>query len=260
MSYGGLDGKLALVTGGTGGIGFSIATLLLEGGAEVVVNGRAPERGEEAVARLKKISPKVRFVAGDCGSAAEVGAVIKGAVSPIGGLDILVSAGAEGSGGPKPFADMTLDDIDLAFRTRLYPRIFPVHAALPALRQKGGSIVMLTTDAAKHPTPGEAVMGAAGASVMLMTKTLAKEFARWRIRVNSVALTLTSGTPGWERIFARASFQKDLFSKALAKFPMGRAPTSEEVAKIAAFLVSDDALQVTGQTVSANGGLSFGGW
>jgi 3-oxoacyl-[acyl-carrier protein] reductase len=93
-----------------------------------------------------------------------------------------------------------------------------------------------------------------------MTKTLAKEFSRWQIRVNSVSLTLTSDTPSWDRIFGEETFQTGLFSKALARFPSGRAPTAEEVARVAVFLASDQSSQVTGQTVSVNGGLSFGGW
>jgi 3-oxoacyl-[acyl-carrier protein] reductase len=99
-----------------------------------------------------------------------------------------------------------------------------------------------------------------GASVILMTKALAKEFARDRIRVNSVAMTLTSDTPSWDRIFADPSFQNRLFSKALTRFPQGRPPSADEVARVAAFLAGDDAAQVTGQTISVNGGLSFGGW
>lgn len=103
-------------------------------------------------------------------------------------------------------------------------------------------------------------MGAAGAGVILMTKTLAKELSRWRIRVNGVAMTITSGTPSWDRIFATESFQQKLFDKALQRFPAGRPPAVEEVADAVTFLASDAAGQITGQTLSVNGGLSFGGW
>jgi 2-hydroxycyclohexanecarboxyl-CoA dehydrogenase len=177
-----------------------------------------------------------------------------------GGIDILISAGAQGAVGPKPFAELTSKELELSVTTRLFPRVFPVHASLPFMRERGGSVVMLTTDAARHPTPGESVVGAVGASVILMTKALAKEFARDRIRVNSVAMTLTSDTPSWDRIFADPSFQNRLFSKALTRFPQGRPPSADEVARVAAFLAGDDAAQVTGQTISVNGGLSFGGW
>ncbi len=91
---------------------------------------------------------------------------------------------------------------------------------------------MLATDAARHPTPGESVMGVVGAAVILMTKALARELSRWSIRVNSVAMTITSGTPSWDRIFATETFQSKLFTKAVERFPQvgrsrpGRSPTS----------------------------------
>ena len=118
---------------------------------------------------------------------------------------------------------------------------------------------MLTTDAARHPTPGESIVGAAGAAVMLLTKALAREFSRWDVRVNAVAMTITSDTPSWDRIFASESFQSRLFTKAVERFPRGRPPSAGEVADVVVFLAAD-AGQVTGQTTSVNGGLSFGGW
>jgi 2-hydroxycyclohexanecarboxyl-CoA dehydrogenase len=104
------------------------------------------------------------------------------------------------------------------------------------------------------------MIGAVGAAIILLTKALARELSRDRIRVNSVAMTITSDTPSWDRIFARESFENRLFTKAVARFPQGRAPTADEVAQAAVFLASPAASQITGQTVSVNGGLSFGGW
>lgn len=256
-----MDGKIALITGGSRGIGFAVAQALACQGVQVVVTGRDPAHGEEALASLRGIAPKAAFERAEAGDHAAMTAVVERTVQRCGGLDIVVSAGAAGPIGPTPFAEMTAEQIESSFSARLYPRIFPVHAALPALRARGsGSVVMVTTDAARHPTPGESVIGATGAAILLMTKALAREFSRWNIRVNSVALTLTSDTPGWDRIFSKPSFENRLFSKALQRFPQGRAPTADEVAEVAAFLASDTASQVNGQTISVNGGLSFGGW
>jgi len=135
-----------------------------------------------------------------------------------------------------------------------------VHAAWPVLRENGGSVVLLTTDAGRYATPGESVLGAVGASIILMTKALAKEFSRDKIRVNSIALALTSDTPTWERAFAEEGFWRNLGTKVVERFPFGRPPAADEVAAVAVFLASDAAAQVTGQTISVNGGLSFGGW
>jgi 2-hydroxycyclohexanecarboxyl-CoA dehydrogenase len=255
-----LDGKIALITGGTGGVGLETARRLALRGAHVVVTGRNADRGEEALKELRTVSDAVGFELGDAADPeALTGIVERVAAGHEGGIDILVSAGAAGDKGPTPFADLSFDEIRSSFETRLLPRIFPVRAALPALRTRGGSVVLLTTDAARHPTPGESVVGAVGAAVILMTKALAREFSRWDIRVNSVAMTLTSGTPSWDRIFSSESFQSKLFSKAVERFPQGRPPSVDEVADVATFLAAD-AGQVTGQTVSVNGGLSFGGW
>ena len=80
------------------------------------------------------------------------------------------------------------------------------------------------------------------------------------MRVNAVSMTLTSDTHSWNTIFGEDSFQKTLLEKAAARFPFGRPPTAQEVADVAVFLASSKAGQVAGQTVSVNGGLSFGGW
>ena len=81
----------------------------------------------------------MRFIAGDCSSYRHVAAVVEATRSMAGRLDVLISAGAEGETGPTPFAEMTPQQIESEFRKRLLPRIFPVHAALPALRENGGS-------------------------------------------------------------------------------------------------------------------------
>lgn len=256
-----MNGKIALVSGGTRGIGLAIAKALAQRGARVVVTGRDPAHAEQALQALRALEPGAAAEVGEAGDHAAMAAIVERVVQRCGGLNILVSAGAAGPIGPTPFAEMTAAQIQESIQARLYPRIFPVHAALPALRSRGGgSILMITTDAARHPTPGEAVIGAVGAAIVLMTKALAREFARWNIRVNGLALTLTSETPGWDRIFSKPGFENRLFSKALERFPQGRAPTAAEVAEVAAFLASDAASQINGQTVSVNGGLSFGGW
>jgi len=260
-SHDDLGGKAALVTGGTSGVGLAIARHLSQCGASVAVSGRSAERGAAAERLLGSISAASTFVQGDSGDYVQAARCVADAESRLGRLDILVSAGAEGTVKPTPFAEMNAEQLRAAFASRFFPRIYPVHAALPALRRSGGgAIVMITTDAARHPTPGESMIGAVGASVVLLTKALAREFSRWSIRVNSVAMTLTSDTPSWDRIFGAQSFENRLFSKALARFPSGRAPTADEVAEVAAFLASARSGQVTGQTISVNGGLSFGGW
>lgn len=257
----GLSGKVALVLGATGGVGLRTAERLAKHGARVVVTGRSEEKGARALEALHPISKDCRFLSGDLMEAESLKQVVSETVSAFGGLDILVSAGAEGATSVKPFADMTPEEIEQGLLSRFMPRVLPINVALPALREQGGgSIVLLTTDAARHVTPGESIVGAAGAGVILITKALGRELSRDNVRVNAVAMTLTSDTPSWDRIFAKEGFSNDLFSKAISRFPQGRPPSASEVADVVAFLASPAAGQVTGQTLSANGGLSFGGW
>jgi len=260
VKYSDLEGKVALVTGGTGGVGYRIAEKLAQNRATVIINGRSEERGVLAVRKLATVFNRVQFIPGDTRQYQDLVTMVEAAVEFGGGLDILISAGSESGIGPRPFAEMTVDQMEAGIRDRLYPRLFTVHAALPSLCVKGGAVVFLTTDAARQATPGESVIGAVGAGVIMLTKVLAKELSQYQIRVNSVALTLTSDTPSWDRIFSGAGFQRDLFSRVRERFPFGRPPNADEVASVAVFLTSASASQVTGQTISVNGGLSFGGW
>jgi 2-hydroxycyclohexanecarboxyl-CoA dehydrogenase len=257
-----LQGKVALVTGSTEGLGLRIAENLARRGARVVLNGRNATKGAQALAQLQLAigSETASFAAGDCYDYEAAAQVAQQAAADGGAIDILVSCGATGTVRPMPFAEMTGRELFDSFNSRFFARINPVHAALPYLRQRGGAVVLMGTDAARHPTPGESMVGAFGAGVILLTKALAREFARWSIRVNGVALTITSDTASYTRVFSEQTFQTRLFEKALEKFPSGRPPSAVEVANVATFLATDDSAQVTGQTISVNGGLSFGGW
>jgi 3-oxoacyl-[acyl-carrier protein] reductase len=254
-------GKTVLITGGTSGTGLKSASRFLAGGANVVINGRTPERAGVALDELREIAPNVQMTLADCYNYDEAARAVAETIGHFGAIDVLVSAGAQGTGDPKPFADMAPEEIQSGLLTRFLSRMHPVHAAIPHLRTRpGASIVMLTTDAARHATRGESIIGAYAAGVIAATKTIARELARDQVRVNTVSMTLTAGTHSWERIFEKESFQSGLFEKAISRFPFGAPPTSDDVADAVTFLASSHASQITGQTVSVNGGLSFGGW
>lgn len=255
-------GRKVLITGGTSGTGFRTAQTLVGLGADVVVIGRNEERAAKAVSDLRGVGGgRAWSILAECADPNEAAGAVGEAVSVLDGLDVLVSAGARGVGDPQPFADMSADEIRTGLTTRFLARVYPVHAAIPHLRgRQGANIVLLTTDAGRHATPGESIVGAYAAAVIQFTKTLARELARDGVRVNAVAMTLTTDTHSWNTIFGSESFQKALFEKAAARFPQGRPPSAQEVADTVVYLASTLASQVTGQTISVNGGLSFGGW
>ncbi len=253
--------RVALISGGTSGVGLVAAEALLRDGYTVVVNGRDRTNGERALAYLDAPTGRAFFELGDADQYDSISDVVRRIFDQLGRVDVLISAGSTGRPGPTLFSDMTPAQLVEGLLTRVCPRMYPVHAVVPVMRKiGGGAIVMLTSDAARVPTPGEAIVGAAGAAVISLTKGLARELSPSFIRVNAVAMTITADTPSWDRMFKEDSFQKRLFEKAVARFPMGRPPNAAEVAEVISFLASDRSRQVTGQTISVNGGLSFGGW
>jgi len=256
-----LKGKVALIMGSTSSIGLRIAEALAARGAKIAINGRSEESAAKALEGLRGAGIEAIYVKGDSRKYEEIESAIRATSRDLGPIDILISSGGTPNKGVTLFSDYKPEELMKSIEDRLLPRIYPVHAVLPEMRKRNrGSIILLNTDAARHPTPGEALIGAAGAAVMLMTKTLAKEFSRWRIRVNCINLTLTSGTTRFEKHLTTPGQESAVFTKALSRFPFGAAPTADEVAHVAAFLASNESSQITGQTISVNGGLSFGGW
>jgi 3-oxoacyl-[acyl-carrier protein] reductase len=250
-----------LITGGTSGTGLRTAERMMAEGARLVVNGRSEERAREALDSLLEISPAAGLALGDCGDYDTAARVVAEAVEMLGGLDVLVSAGASASSHPLPFTQLSPAELVEGLVSRYTARIFPVHAAVPHLREgTDPNVVLLTTDAGRHATTGEVVVGAYAAGIIQVTKSLGRELSRDHIRVNAVSMTLTADTRSWDGIFGDEGFQNALFAKAVARFPFGGPPSAADVADAVVFLASGDAAHITGQTLSVNGGLSFGGW
>lgn len=248
--------RAALITGGTSGIGFQTARRLGEAGFGVlVINGRNAERGAAAAARLREEFPGavVVFAQADA-STAEGAARLAQACREHApqGMDVLVNS-AGGDLMPKLFHQLSPEEIEAVVRHWLFSVLHVCHAILPLIR-KGGAIVNVASDAAKVPTVGETVIGAALAGITMFTRALAMEAKRNGIRVNAVTPSLVEGTATTERIYADP-FSTKLFTKAKAAAHLG-VPEAGDVADTIAFLASPNAKLVTGQLVSVNGGIS----
>ncbi len=256
-----LSGKTALVIGSTAGVGLRIAEVLASRGAKIALNGRNARAGRAAMERFAVEGADLVFEQGDAARYGEIERVVKKVEERFGAIDILVCSGGTDTPGPTLFQDLDPEVFRRAYEARYLSKVYPVHAVLPGMRERQrGAIVLVTTDGGRQATPGQVLNGGLGAATILTTKTMALEFARWKIRVNCLALTLTSDTPLFDERLGDPSLAGKIFNKALAKFPFGAPPSAGEVARVAAFLASDEACQVTGQTISVNGGLSFGGW
>lgn len=252
-----MHNQIAVVTGGTAGIGRACAEALLEAGATgVLINGRNASRAEAARAALHERFPDARIEVslGDAAQPAVAGRVMQDAVDAFGRIDVLVNS-TGGNDLPKLLHDIALDDIPGLFERCLYAQVLCSRAALTHMRAaKRGAIINIASDAAKLPTPGESVLGAAMAGIVMFTRGLAIEAKRDGIRANVVTPSLTSGTEHYEKIMADP-FSSKLFGKAAQMAALGMVD-KHELAGLVAFLASPAAAKITGQAISITGGIS----
>jgi len=250
-------GKVALVTGSTSGIGLATAELLGRGGAQaVILNGRDGAAGLAEARRLSALVPGAtfRFIAADYADQGQVDALFAEIATKFGGLDILVHT-ATGGGPPDLFMALDPAGWQATLEGKLISLMRCCRLAIPMMMERGGgAIVSVASDAAKLATPGEAVIGAAFAGNVMFMKTLAVELARHNIRANVVTPSITRNTKTYDAVM-EGEFSRKLFLKAEKRARLG-VPVPENIAPIVAFLASPLASHITGQVVSANGGIS----
>lgn len=249
-----------VVLGGTSGIGRAVVRYLVAEGARVVFQGRNRHRAEELIASVA--DGRAHFQSADLYSYSEVDRVIAQAPLRFGRLDAVVASGGSFEPRPKPFADLSPEEIPLYFETRLYHRLNCVHSAFNRMRENGyGKIVTITTDAGRVPTPAESIIGGAAAAQIFMTRALAREFAPYGIRINTVSISLTKDTPSWERQqqqLARSSTEVivEAFKKLESRAAFGLCEP-DDVAPLIGYLCSVSSDKLSGATISLNGGTSY---
>lgn len=247
------QGARVLAVGGTSGIGLACAAAMLaQGAAAVRVVGRSAERGAAAATRL---GPRAGFIAADCADPDAVQAMADRAVAEMGGVDALICApGATHL--PELLFRQSLAQIRETLTQDLAPVLLTCRAVLPVMMAQGaGAIVAVASDAGKVATPGESVIGAGMAAIIQFIRGLAIEGKRNGVRANVVTPSLVEGTPLTERLMAEGRFSAKLFAKARGLAHLGPT-TAEDVAALAAFLLSPAAARITGQAISVNGGIS----
>jgi len=243
-----LKDKVAVVTGGSRGIGRAIALELAKRGAKVVVNyhaGTGP--AEEVVAAIRVAGGEAVAVKADVSRLEEAQALVKAAGDAFGRLDILVNNA--GTTRDMLLAMMKEADWDVVLATNLKSAFNCSKAALrPMLRQKYGRIVNITSVSGIAGNAGQTNYSASKAGLIGFTKALAKEVGPRNITVNAVA-------PGFVETDLTRNLPADLKQAAIQVTPLGRWGTCEEIAYAVAFLASDDAAFITGQTLPVDGGM-----
>ncbi|MDN2495727.1 SDR family oxidoreductase [Nocardia nova] len=247
------------IAGGTSGVGLEVACRFVAAGTQRLgLVGRNAERGEKAADHIRSLAPGVwcLFAAGDANDPAEAGRVCAELRDGLGPADILVNS-MTAAYSPRLFHDTCPEDVPTILMQQALGPMNMCRAVLPDMRaQRGGAIVNIASDAAKWPTPGETVLGAAMAAIVTFSKTLAMEAKRDGVRVNAVTPSLIRDTGAHERVMSEP-FSAKLFEKAARAASLGVAEPVD-VADLIVFLCSPQARRVTGQAVSPNGGISAG--
>jgi NAD(P)-dependent dehydrogenase (short-subunit alcohol dehydrogenase family) len=247
-----LEGKTAIVTGGAGGIGMAIARRFMNDGARVVIADFDHLKGEKAEKALAGLG-EVRFIRTDVGSRLDVHNLVAAAVEAFGDVDILVNnAGIVHSAS---ILDLTEAEFDRVLRVNLKGSFLAGQAVAQYLVDKvkaggsPGSIVNMSSVNAVLAIPDQLAYSVSKGGIAQLTRAMALGLAPWGIRVNAIG-------PGSIQTDMLASVNDDpgARERLLSRTPLGRIGGPDEIAGIAAFLVSDDASYITGQTIYADGG------
>jgi NAD(P)-dependent dehydrogenase (short-subunit alcohol dehydrogenase family) len=234
-----LQGKTALVTGATSGIGRSAAKALAALGASVIVHGRSAERGEQVVKEIGAAGGQARFIAADLSQVAEIDRLAE----QVGPVDILVNNAGRSWFGPT--ADLDADTFDAMFAGNVRSTYLLTAALAPAMAARGsGSIISLDSMAGRVGLAGGAAYSATKASVSALTRAWAAEFGPSGVRVNAVA-------PG--PVYTDGASAELIDSLATTTL-LGRGAQPDEIGSVIAFLATDGARYITGATIPVDGG------
>ncbi len=234
-----LNGQTALVTGATSGLGRATALELARHGADVIVHGRNPERGDAVTREIAGAGGAARFIGADLATAEGATEL----VAQAGDVDILVNNAGFSSWGPTETFDV--EQFDAMYASNVRAPFILVAGFAPGMAKRGhGSIVNVGSMAGTIGLPAGAAYGATKAALAELTRSWAAEYSDQGVRINTIA-------PG--PVYTRPA-GRELFDTLGAATAMRRAAQPEEIADVIAFLVSPHASYITGATIAADGG------
>lgn len=249
------NGRVAVVTGATGGIGFAVAQKLGEDGYTVILNGIDADAGAERVKTLLDDGIRAEYYGFDVTDETAVNSNIEAIGAKYGRIDLLVN-NAGGLGGRSRFEDMTTEFYRSVMALNLDSAFFVSRAAIPFLKKgSNASIVNYTSNAGWNAGgPGAGIYGTSKAAVHTLTRALAKDLAEYGIRVNAVSPG-TIDTPFHAQI---KKTKPEVFASWKNNIMLGRLGQPEDVASVVAFLGSEGAAFITAETIQVGGGQALG--
>lgn len=244
-----LEGKVAVVTGASKGIGTAIAKTLAASGASVVVNyASSRENAGKVVAEITRQGGKAVAIKADVAKTADVQGLFEETKRTFGKLDVLVNnAGAYQFA---PLEAVTEKEFHREFDTNVLGTILTIRESLNHFGPNGGSVINLTSIASVGQMPNSVVYSASKSAVDSITRVLAIELAPRKIRVNAIA----PGATATEGLTAMGAVGTDYEKVVVAGIPMGRLGQPDDIARVALFLASDESSWVTGERITASGG------
>lgn len=252
MSDGKLSGKVALVTGGTSGIGKATAIAFARAGAKVVLTGRREKEGAQVVEEIKKLGGEAAFLRGDVAKDTDVRSMIDFTVKKFGRLDIAFNnAGVEWMG---PVDQATEAEYRRVFDINVWGVLNSMRHEIPVMLKNGGGAIVNTSSVAGHIGLAQvSVYIASKHAVEGLTKSVALEFAKQNIRINAIAPGVIQ-TDMLDRFAGGDETRNQLISIT----PVGRFGATEEIAAAVLYLASDDAKFTTGASLVVDGGFVAG--
>lgn len=243
-----LTDKVALVTGGSRGIGRAICVALGGAGAHVVVNYQGNEEAAlQTVGLVEAAGGKAEALRFGVGDGEAVDGAVRDLHKRLGRLDILVNNA--GVARDQLLLRVSKEQIDETFSTNVAGALYCAKAAIrPMMRAKKGRIINISSVVGEMGNTGQAVYSASKAAVIGLTKTLAREYASRGVTVNAVA-------PGFIATDMTADLPPEMKEWIMSQTPLGRVGTPEEVAHAVLFLAADEASYITGQVLRVNGGM-----
>jgi NAD(P)-dependent dehydrogenase (short-subunit alcohol dehydrogenase family) len=251
----GLKGKVAVVTGGTEGIGRATALRLAQEGARVAICARRQEMLDKTAVEIRKLGADALAVAADMSKAADIERFMKAVIGRFGRIDILVNnAGASARGNFLEVDDKTWGaDLEL----KVFGAIRCTRLAVPHMKKQGGGrIINITISSAKQPGAESMPTSVSRAAGLAITKALSKEYAADNILVNTVCIGKIKSGQHERRYTKQGISAEDYYRQTAKDIPLGRVGEAEEVASVIAFLASDAASYVTGTSINLDGGMS----